>query len=257
MLFIAIALILVGLLCFIYVSLNPNGLGGNRVSSGSRSANSENEHLISRPNSKRGADILPSSKRTPSPENLEKQKRLENLFVEGRKIPKQSFFSEPTEEQRFEGESNFEKGESIESTIDSSRLQILEESAQESLIVSRKPEEVREIRFEIDGVLYLDQNKDLPFEKLSKQKELLTPDTMKGLRRIGPGKLNESREALSFEASNSCYKYLFSEIEKILFFDEGVVLIPIKTNYPIPVFFTKETNQLKSYLESSSQTILS
>ncbi|AOP34282.1 hypothetical protein A0128_10740 [Leptospira tipperaryensis] len=256
MLFIAIALILVGLLCFIYVSLNPHGSGQDRPtskSSSARSGNSEIDHLISRPNSKRAGEILASNKRASQTENVEKQRHLENLFVEGRKIPKQSPISYSSSESQLENLPSDEE-EFISQETSPSGIQVLEESPKYSFIKENKEEEVREIRFEIDGILYLDQNRELPFEKLADKKEDLTPDLLRGLKRIGPGKLNESKESLSFEALNSSYRYSFSEIEKILFFDEGIVLIPSKSNYPIPVFFTKETSHLKSYLESSSKT---
>lgn len=270
MLFIAIALILVGLLCFIYVSLNPNpSSGGDRFgfksgSRGPRNAGSENEHLISRPNARKGAEILASSKRAPSLEQIEKQKHLESLFVEGRRIPKQNHSSEPS--SSFSMAPEYEDVSSIEeeyseteisshSSQSGSGIEVLEESPKFSFAGEQKrPEEVREIRFEIEGILYLDQGRELPYERLANKKEELGPDKLKGLKRVGPGKLNESRDSLCFEALNSSYKYSFSEIEKILFFDEGIVLIPSKANYPVPVFFTKETNHLKSYLENSSQT---
>ncbi|MBM9499449.1 hypothetical protein JWG44_04200 [Leptospira sp. 201903071] len=256
MLFIAIALILVGLLCFIYVSLNPNGSGQERPasqSSPSRSGNSEIDHLISRPNSKRAGEILASNKRSSQMEDVEKKRHLENLFVEGRKIPKQDKAPNSSFETPLESFSDGEE-EFISEEHSPSGIQVLEESPKYSLIKEEKPEEVREIRFEIEGLLYLDQNRELPFEKLSNKKEDLTPELLRGLKRIGPGKLNESKESLCFEALNSSFRYSFSEIEKILFFDEGIVLIPSKSNYPIPVFFTKETSHLKSYLESSSKT---
>ncbi|RHX89638.1 LIC_11490 family protein [Leptospira stimsonii] len=255
MLFIAIALILVGLLCFIYVSLNPHGSGQERPTSkvgSSRPGNSDIDHLISRPNAKRGGEILLSNKRSLQMENTEKQRYLENKFVEGRKIPKQSPVSQSSSESHLEILPEEEK-EFISQESDHSGIQVLEESDSSSFIKENKPEEVREIRFEIEGLLYLDQNREIPFERLADKKEELTPDLLKGLKRIGPGKLNESKDSLSFEALNSSYRYSFSEIEKILFFDEGIVLIPSKSNYPVPVFFTKETSHLKSYLENSSQ----
>ncbi|MBM9575757.1 hypothetical protein JWG45_01190 [Leptospira sp. 201903070] len=258
MLFIAIALILVGLLCFIYVSLNPHGSGQDRPTSKSSSTRpgfSENDHLISRPNSKRAGEILASNKRASQTENVEKQKHLENLFVEGRKIPNQKKTPDSSLETPLESFS--EEEEFISEELSPSGIQVLEESPKYSTRNEEKIEEVREVRFEIEGLLYLDQNRELPFEKLSGTKEDLTPELMRGLKRIGPGKLNETKESLSFEALNSIYRYSFSEIEKILFFDEGVVLIPSKPNFPVPVFFTKETNHLKSYLESSSKTFLS
>ncbi|TGM58005.1 LIC_11490 family protein [Leptospira adleri] len=261
MLFIAIALILVGLLCFIYVSLNPNGSGSERSASKSsspRSGNSEIDYLISRPSAKRAGEILASNKRSSQTDNAEKQRHLENLFVEGRKIPKQSPIPHSSSGSQSESFQN-EDDEFISQETGPSGIQVLEESESPSFsfVKEKKDEEVKEVRFEIEGLLYLDQNRDLPFEKLADKKEALTPDLLRGLKRIGPGKLYESKDSLSFEALNSSYRYSFSEIEKILFFDEGVVLIPSKPNYPVPVFFTKETSHLKSYLESSSKTFLS
>ncbi|EMJ93142.1 LIC_11490 family protein [Leptospira alstonii] len=251
MLFIAIALILVGLLCFIYVSLNPNSFSDGGRFGDSRKGNSENKSI-------KGAEILAASKRVPSLEQIEKQKHLENLFVEGRKIPQQNKAA-----QSSPSESLYENVSLVEEEADemevSSPSGTLKESSKFSFVEEQKQkeEEVREIRFEIDGILYLDQSRELPFEKLANKKEELTPDKLKSLKRIGPGKLIESRDSLSFEALNSSYRYAFSEIEKILFFDEGIVLISSKPNYPVPVFFTKETSHLKSYLESSSQTFSS
>ncbi|TQE65650.1 LIC_11490 family protein [Leptospira noguchii] len=237
MLLIAITLVLVGLLCFIYVSLNPSS---DREKLGFKSKGND----LNEPG-RRGAEILAASKKTPSWEQIEKQKHLENLFVEGRRIPKKNQVLEPSPP-----ESTYE-----EKKISHSGIEILEEpAAPKEREQKLQEEEIREVRFEIEGILYLDQNREFPFEKLADKKENLTPDKWKGLKRIGPGKLNESRDSFSFEALNSSYKYSFSEIEKILFFDEGIVLIPSKTNYPVPLFFTKETSHLKSYLENSSRT---
>ncbi|KLO75717.1 LIC_11490 family protein [Leptospira interrogans] len=249
MLLIAITLVLVGLLCFIYVSLNPSTdrerLG---FKSNVRKGNYQNE---SGPNLRRGAEILAASKKTPSWEQIEKQKHLENLFVEGRRIPKKNQVLESSPSESFYEEITEEITEEKSSH---SGIEVLEEPTPQETEQKFQEEEIREVRFEIEGILYLDQNRELPFEKLADKKENLTPDKWKGLKRIGPGKLNEGRDSFYFEALNSSYKYSFSEIEKILFFDEGIVLIPSKTNYPIPLFFTKETSHLKSYLESSSRT---
>lgn len=253
MLFIAIALILVGLLCFIYVSLNPNSPSGGERFGEPRKGNSENKSM-SRSNPLKGAEILAASKRVPSLEQIEKQKHLENLFVEGRKIPEQNKAAQS--ESFYENVSLVEEKSDEMEVSDSSGT--LEESPKFSFVEKQKQkEEVREVRFQIDGILYLDQSRELPFEKLANKKEELTPDKLKSLKRIGPGQLIESRDSLSFEALNSSYRYSFSEIEKILFFDEGIVLISSQPNYPVPVFFTKETGHLKSYLESSSQTFSS
>ncbi|EKO51186.1 LIC_11490 family protein [Leptospira kirschneri] len=241
MLLIAITLVLVGLLCFIYVSLNPStDREKSSFQSNVRKGNYQNE---SGPNLRRGAEILAASKKTPSWEQIEKQKHLESLFVEERKIPKKNQVLESSPP-----ESIYE-----EVTEEKSGIEVLEESIPQEREQKLQEEEIREVRFEIEGILYLDQNREFPFEKLADKKESLTPDKWKGLKRIGPGKLNEGRDSFSFEALNSSYKYSFSEIEKILFFDEGIVLIPSKTDYPVPLFFTKETSHLKSYLESSSQ----
>ncbi|EQA61219.1 LIC_11490 family protein [Leptospira alexanderi] len=263
MLFIAITLILVGLLCFIYVSINPNSGRERPKLSNTRKENSQNEHLSRYEfDPRKGAEILAATKRAPNLEQIEKQKHLEDLFVEGRKIPKQDKVLQPTASSSAEFfdesissiEEEFSRTEEVPSR---SGVEILEEPPKFSFVNEEKSkvEEVKEIRFEIDGILYLDQNRELLYEKLADKKKELIPDKLKSLKRIGPGKLSENRDFLSFEALNSSYKYFFSEIERILFFDEGIVLISSKQNYPIPVFFTKETNQLKSYLESSSQTL--
>ncbi|TGK38595.1 hypothetical protein EHQ12_04285 [Leptospira gomenensis] len=272
MLFIAIALILVGLLCFIYVSLNPNS-GNDRTTSlrnPSKSAPADSDLFVARPNSKRGAEILANVKRTQSPDVLEKQKRMEDLFVEGRKIPKQNKQSSPASFSAFESETGLQETEDgiRRKEIDSlgvldpqthpSGIQVLEESVSGiQFETSSRAEDIREVRFEIEGILYLDASRDLPYEGLADQKRDLSPELLKGLKRIGAGKLQESKGAVFFDALNSSYRYSFSEIEKILFFDEGIVLIPSQSDYPVPVFFTKEIDSLKSYLEHSQKTILS
>lgn len=114
--------------------------------------------------------------------------------------PSESFYEEITEEKSSH-----------------SGIEVLEEPTPQKTEQKFQEEEIREVRFEIEGILYLDQNRELPFEKLADKKENLTPDKWKGLKRIGPGKLNEGRDSFYFEALNSSYKYSFSEIEKILF----------------------------------------
>lgn len=77
MLFIAIALILVGLLCFIYVSLNPNSgreRSKLRFKSNIRKENSENEHLSRHEfDPRKGAEILAATKRASNLGEIEKQ----------------------------------------------------------------------------------------------------------------------------------------------------------------------------------------
>lgn len=235
MLYIALALILVGILCFIYVSFQP---GTKKDPGGSGQA---------RPNSFSGRekkisqDALAALRK---PGQSEGRNRLEHAFAEERKIPSLSERrtleqeeADPDEEFREEivtepWKPEVEKPEMIERNED-----VLPEI------------KTREEEWSLDGILFLDLSGRLPYESL---KQKVRPESLKGFRRMGQGRIREIPGGFSFLARNSEFSYKLDEVEKIIFYDEGFALLPLKREYPTPVFLTKETEKFKSYLEQAS-----
>lgn len=241
MLYIALALILVGILCFIYVSFQPNSkkefssgafLKGNPVSG--------REKKISQ-------DTLASLKKPVQSGRSEIYSQMDIAFAEERKIRP---LSERQKQESFREDSEIpetEEEEILTESLGNSRGEILEMTTEpERIQTARIP---KEEEWSMEGVLFLDLSGRLPYEALQ---EKIRPETLKGFRRMGKGSIREIPGGFSFQARNSEFSYKLNEVEKIVFYDEGFALLPLKREYPTPIFLTKDGEKFKSYLEYTS-----
>ncbi|WP_210413083.1 LIC_11490 family protein [Leptospira semungkisensis] len=235
MLYIALALILVGILCFIYVSFQPNSK--TEPSSGGFSRSNS----ISNREKKISQDALASMKK---PSRTETYAQMDLAFAEERKI--RPSFPRQEEETFLQGSEMYEKTSSEEIVTRPWE----EEPKPQVREVHTQPEEIhsapKEAEWSMEGILFLDLSGRLPYESL---KEKLKPESLKGFRRMGKGSIREIPGGFRFQASNSEFSYKLSEVEKIVFYDEGFALLPLKREYPTPVFLTKDSEKFKAYLE--------
>ncbi|TGK03726.1 hypothetical protein EHO58_15095 [Leptospira selangorensis] len=229
MLYIALALILVGILCFIYVSFQPNSK--KEFSVGPGNLPPAREKKISQ-------DTLASLKKQGRSEIYS---QMDQAFAEERKIRPLS------ERQRIESRSEPEvsEGEEFGTEIwdEPKRGEILEMVTEPERTQPKIP---KEEEWSMEGVLFLDLSGRLPYEALQ---EKIRPETLKGFRRMGKGSIREIPGGFTFQARNSEFSYKLNEVEKIVFYDQGFALLPLKREYPTPIFLTKDGEKFKSYLE--------
>ncbi|PJZ25153.1 hypothetical protein CH352_11375 [Leptospira hartskeerlii] len=233
MLYIALALILVGILCFIYVSFQPNSKKEFSASSFPK------------------GNIAPAREKKISQESLASLKKqgrseiysqMDIAFAEERKIRPLS------ERQRMESretESEVSDPEEFGTEIwdETKRGEVLEMVTEPERAQPRIP---KEEEWSMEGVLFLDLSGRLPYEALQ---EKIRPETLKGFRRMGKGSIREIPGGFTFQARNSEFSYKLNEVEKIVFYDQGFALLPLKREYPTPIFLTKDGEKFKSYLE--------
>ncbi|WP_210415341.1 LIC_11490 family protein [Leptospira fluminis] len=244
MLYIALALILVGLLCFIYVSFLPSGKQGNPTPSPVRASYS---HPSDRKILK---EALVGTKKNPQAESVSEYDRM---FAENRKIPPSfpsSHFQEVREEERMQEEDRTWMEEIRSEPIRQEEQTIRTETVRAETPAHSDPEPSTQEWWSMEGVLFLDLSGKLPYENL---KERIRPEQLKGFRRIGEGRVQEIQGGFCFHALNSEFKYRFDEVEKVVFYDEGFALLPSKREYPVPIFLTSDTEKFKSYLENVSR----
>lgn len=230
MLYIALALILVGILCFIYVSFQPNSK--KEFSAGSGTFPPARDKKISQ-------GSLASLKKQGRSEIYS---QMDITFAEERKIRPLSE-RQRMESQRSEPEVSEEEESGTEIWDETKRGEILEMVTEPERVQPRIP---KEEEWSMEGVLFLDLSGRLPYEALQ---EKIRPETLKGFRRMGKGSIREIPGGFTFQARNSEFSYKLNEVEKIVFYDQGFALLPLKREYPTPIFLTKDGEKFKSYLE--------
>ncbi|EQA46824.1 hypothetical protein LEP1GSC050_1113 [Leptospira broomii serovar Hurstbridge str. 5399] len=239
MLYIALALVLVGLLCFIYVSFQP-GFKNRTVPSGS--ARMPNPIPRDR---KIVTEAVTSAKK---PVRTESSSHLDRVFAEERKIRPVTHASERREESNMIPEEEvWEEEIKTEPIPREESLRQREQPPEETVEIGI---ESREEEWSMEGILFLDLSGKLPYEGL---KQKIRPEQLKGFRRIGKGRVREIPGGFAFHALNSEFSYKLDEVEKVIFYDEGFALLPAKREFPTPIFLTKETERFKNYLEHTSK----
>ena len=104
-----------------------------------------------------------------------------------------------------------------------------------------------EVEFTIEGTLYLDRGRKIPFAD-SKLKQKMLVDELAGLTRESHGIMTEDRGVFHFRTGNSVHSYTVNELEQIVFFDQGFVLIPFDSSLAAPLFLTESVSDLKDFL---------
>ncbi len=227
MLIIAFTMIILGLLCFIYASF---GSGKNTIQpekSGQSYKKKQTEVLEDRL-----FNVKYKESKNPFIEKkvLEERNILERKSVEPTDLPPLTL-TEPIEPV----------------------LPVLEKTAEPEMKSSSERAGV-EIEFQLEGILYQDAGKKIPFELKNIKEKNLGENIFSDFKRIGPGLLCEEGKKFVFKVDNASFYYNAEELDRIVFFDEAVVLIPSNPDLAIPVFFTDEIEEFRRFLKERSKT---
>ncbi|MCG6145987.1 LIC_11490 family protein [Leptospira bandrabouensis] len=213
MLFAAFAMILVGVLCFLYVALSPQK--AKPTTFPQRKAQSPSPYR------------MPQSPSV-SPQ-LDERIRKERAISDDRHIS----YSLPEEVTP----SVVQKSEVLLPTEDGN----LEE----------EPPTPKESRFQIEGTLYLDYSGKLTFGEESSDLESME-DGLKNFKRIGSGSLREENGKFLFHSGNVTYTYTPDELDQVVLHNQGIVFLLKDMKAPKPVFFTKDIDTFKDFLKQAA-----
>lgn len=224
MLYAAFALIMVGVLCFVYVSLSSD-------------RPTKKERMSSSPRRGREEEGSPYAKayRMPNSQSstpwMDDRIRREREFNNGdHPFASNSYLAHP----------QAKKPAVVEQTA------VLEPTPFGFQPVPETPEIESELS--LSGTLYIDQSGKLPFGKSDLKDIQLSEEDVRNFRRVGPAELNEEGGKLVFHSKNTSFTFPAKEIDQVVFYHQGFVLIPREANSPRPVFFTKELDQMKEFL---------
>ncbi|MDF3818958.1 hypothetical protein P3G55_03545 [Leptospira sp. 96542] len=214
MLFAAFAMILVGVLCFLYVSLSPQ----NPKTSHTKQKRQPNTNF------RYGA---PSSV---SPQ-LDERIRKERGIFDSPSLASQNIAEEVAP-----------------SVVE--KASILKPDDQTGIL---KEESLPpEVKFQIEGNLYLDYSGKLEFGGGGDLESM--EENLRNFKRIGSGVLKEETGKFIFNSGNVTYTYEVRELEEVVLHNQGIVFLPKDSKAPRPVFFTKDMDQFKEFLEQASSS---
>jgi hypothetical protein len=233
MLYIAIAMILVGVLCFVYVSLAP-------ASSGKEMDRNE----------------LPGSRRRTHPTETDLKETLYNSRT-------RSPISDLEDEERILEERRvtnptWQDTDSILYTRPVAKLEPQPEIVESSSVIGsdgEKLEPAPEERLLVQGLLFTDTKGKIPFDKKDLSALNLTEDLFRDLRRIGEGALWEDSGRLIFKVKNLSYTYEPRDLKQVIFFDEAVVFLPSRNDIPAPIFFTESIDSLRAFFAQAESKV--
>ncbi|NCN08743.1 MAG: hypothetical protein GW938_02740 [Leptospira sp.] len=241
MLYIAFVMILVGVLCFLYVSfssaedskqgMNPN-FAGNLESSHVQPGRRRNLMAESQ---KR--EVLMNTK-DHSSVNQEMEARIlaERSFSQPRYDETDVIYTNPVAEIKTT------KPDVVES------VEILGAQGQN---LQPQPES----RLSIQGLLFTDTKGKIPFEEKHFKELQFNESSFDDLKRIGEGVLNEENGRLIFQVKNQSFTYEPRDLKQIVFLDEAVVFLPSRNDIPSPVFFTESADELKAFFAQAEEKL--
>jgi len=213
MLFAAFAMILVGVLCFLYVALSPQK--SKPMAYPPRKAQGSGQYRMPQ-----GPSVSPQ---------LDERIRKERAISDDRHIS----YSLPEEVTP----SVVQKSEILLPTGDGS--------------LEQEPPTPKESRFQIEGTLFLDYSGKLTFGEESSDIDSLE-DGLKNFKRIGSGSLREENGKFLFHSGNVTYTYTPEELEQVVLHNQGIVFLLKDTKAPKPVFFTKDIDTFKDFLKQAA-----
>jgi hypothetical protein len=241
MLYIAIAMILVGILCFVYVSLAPRDPASY-------------EDM--------GSSFLPGKKRGRVTES-----DLKEALLHSRHRSRLS----PEDWERVLRERSAPPGTGRDSQRSEDPSQVLYTTALDDgvdapdvvgsvAIQNKEGESVipePEASFRIHGLLFTDHKGKIPFATQDLSDLELSPEMCAELRRMGEGTLSEQGGALVFQVKNLTLRYEPRDLKQIVFYDEAAVFLPGRPDLSAPIFFTDDLDELKAFFaqaESKKQS---
>jgi hypothetical protein len=229
MLYAALAMILIGILCFLYVSLSPNS---------SNASLGPKKSIYDRSNQHSGYSAnFRHQPQGPTSPQLEERIRRDREIADVR--PQ---WSEP----------NISYTRPVvppPSIVE--KTAILKDSEEGFAEI---PPEVAPVihTFQMEGILYLDHSGKIPFGE--KDLSLMDPseETLRNFKRVGPAKLKEEDGKFVFYSGNASYTYQSYELDQVVFYDQGVAFLLKDARTARPVYFTKEMDELKDFLNQAT-----
>ncbi len=229
MLYAAIAMIIVGVLCFLYVSLNPNS-----------------------------ANVSAGTKRTVS----ERGQAGPGYSANFRHQPLSSVSPQLDERIRRDREIADTKPHWQEPSINYTKQAVPPPSIVEKTTILKDSEEGFEevppevepkiTSFHMEGILYLDHSGKIPFGEKDLSETESSEETLRNFKRVGPAKLKEEDGKFVFYSGNASYTYQSYELDQVVFYDQGIAFLLKDTRVPRPVYFTKEMDELKEFLSQAA-----
>lgn len=225
MLYAALAMILVGVLCFLYVSLSPNSakqnIGSKRVAT-DRNPNFQGY----------GANFRHQPQSSVNPgldERIRRDREITNVSP---------FFSEPNRQQ---------VAPIIPPPSVVEKTSVLKDS-EAGFKEIPQAEEPKIHEFQMEGTLYLDHSGKIPFGEKDLSISERSEEDLRNFKRVGSAKLKEEDGKFVFYSGNASYTYQSYELDQIVFYDQGVAFLLKDTRSPRPVYFTKGLDELKDFL---------
>ncbi|WCL50313.1 LIC_11490 family protein [Leptospira sp. GIMC2001] len=233
MLFIAIAMILIGILCFIYVSLaqgDSNKAQVDRLESnfpGKRRAKMQETDL---------RHSLYNARGRSQSNDLDDDRILhERSFSDSNYSDPEVLYTKPVMETS--------KRPDI---VDS--VSVIDEAGSK---VNLEPES----HFKIRGLLFMDMKGKIPYEKKDLKDLDLSEDCFQDLRRVGEGAMSDENGSMIFRVKNLTYTYEPRDLKQVVFFDEAVVFLPSRPDLPAPVFFTDGTDEVRAFFAQAEKAL--
>ena len=104
----------------------------------------------------------------------------------------------------------------------------------------------------VAGTLYLDHGRRLPGQ-LGRHDQEIPARLFSELRRVGNGTLILERSNFVIHSGNASYSYSAGDMDQILFQSGGLALVPIHADRAIPVFLTRQVEQVKAYIKKNAR----
>jgi hypothetical protein len=229
MLYAALAMIVVGVLCFLYVSLSPNSAN---ASSGAKRSVPE------RGQSQQGysANYRHQPLHAVSPQ-LDERIRRDREIADVKPV-----WQEPN--------INYTKPVVPPPSI-VEKTAILKDSEEGFEEVPAIPEP-KIHSFHMEGILYLDHSGKIPFGQKDLSLDDASEEALRNFKRVGPAKLKEEDGKFVFYSGNASYTYQSYELDQVVFYDQGIAFLLKDTRAPRPIYFTKEMDELKEFLEQAA-----
>ena len=236
MLYLAFVMILVGVLCFLYVSFSSSEGGKSTFSN-----NVNPPQNSSIPGRRRATSLDTHPKDVYHPVEA----KIMDSEMEERIRQERSFFHAPESEMSIIYTKPLEEPSSQKPDV----VEAVE-------VVSSPGTEFHpqaESKLKIHGLLYTDSKGKIPFDQKHLKEIPLSDSFFDDLKRIGEGSLNEENGRLIFQVKNQSFTYEPNDLKQIVFLDDAVVFLPSRTDLPSPVFFTDSADELKAFFAQAGQ----
>ncbi|TGN21031.1 LIC_11490 family protein [Leptospira idonii] len=231
MLYAAFAMILVGVLCFLYVSLSPKS-----------QKNDQPFKRFGERQPAQGAGYSASYRHNP---NLSVSPQLDERIRREREIADRRPVWEEPNLHYTKSAPVVEKPSVVE------KASILQETKEG---LSEVPDVVPPTpsHFQMDGILYLDHSGKIPFGTKDLGDSESNEEDLRNFKRVGPALLKEEDGKFVFYSGNVSYTYGSDDLEQVVFYDQGIVFLLKDSKAPKPVYFTKEMDQFKEFLTQAA-----